>query len=67
MMILDTKYKFGDSVYLITDTEQLKRLVTGFNVRITGIVYLLSCGAVDSCHYDFEITENINVIMTTTN
>ena len=67
MMLIDAKFKIGDTVYLQTDIEQKKRLVTGYYVRKTSISYLLSCGTDESTHYDFEITEDINVLITSTN
>jgi len=67
MMLIDTKFNIGDTVYLQTDIDQKKRLVTGYYVRKTSISYLLSCGTDESTHYDFEITEDINVLITSTN
>jgi hypothetical protein len=66
-MLVDTKHKIGDVVFLKTDTDQKKRLVTGINIRSTGMVYLLSCGVDESYHYDFEITEEIDVLITSRN
>lgn len=66
-MVIGTKYKIKDIVYLHTDVDQQKRLVTGYTVRESGIVYLLSCGVNESSHYDFEITEEVNVLITSTN
>lgn len=67
MMLIDTKFKIGDTVYLQTDIDQQKRLITGINLRVNSIVYLLSCGTVESYHYDFEISNEINVLITSTN
>jgi len=66
-MLIDTKFKIGDSVYLKTDIDQQKRLVTGYYIRMNSITYLLSCGVSESTHYDFEITEDIDVLVTSTN
>ena len=62
MMLIDTKFWIGDSVFLVTDTEQKKRIITGFCIRSQSITYLLSCGTEESIHYDFEITEDINIL-----
>ena len=35
-------FNIGDYVYLKTDIDQYKRLVTGYTVRTDGILYLLS-------------------------
>jgi hypothetical protein len=32
-MLIDTKFKIGDSVFLITDTEQKKRMVTALEAK----------------------------------
>ena len=61
-MLIDTKFWIGDSVFLVTDTEQKKRIITGFCIRSQSITYLLSCGTEESIHYDFEITEDINIL-----
>lgn len=57
-MVIDVKFKIGDTVYLHTDNDQEKRIVTGFKIRATGIIYLLACGADESPHYDFEISSD---------
>lgn len=67
MMIIDTEFNIGDNVYLKTDSEQKKRIVTGYCVRKTSMSYLLSCSTEESTHYDFEITKEIDILMTTTN
>lgn len=67
MMLIDTKFKIGDVVYLQTDLDQQKRLITGINIRANSIVYLVSCGTVESYHYDFEISSEVDVLITSTN
>ena len=67
MMLIDTKFKIGDIVYLQTDSDQQKRLITGINIRANSIVYLVSCGTVESYHYDFEISSEVDVLITSTN
>lgn len=57
MMVLDNKFEIGSYVYLKTDPAQEKRIVTGFNVRATSITYMLSLGANESYHYEFEISD----------
>lgn len=54
-MELKTKFCIGDIVYLKTDTEQLKRIVTAFRVVPELIMYELTCGDKPTTfHYDFE-------------
>jgi hypothetical protein len=55
-LLLNNKFTFGDEVYLKTDGDQAKRLVTTFKVYPTGVIlYELSCGPNASWHYDFEM------------
>lgn len=62
------EYWFGDTVYLKTDRDQSKRMVTGISVRPGGVTYALTCGSnVETWHYSFEITADIDVLITTTN
>lgn len=58
----DLDFDIEDIVYLRTDPEQLERLVTGINLRKSGVMYLLSCGTNDSLHYGFEIAKERDVI-----
>lgn len=62
-MVIDNKYKLKQEVYLTTDEDQRKRVVTAITIRQGGIIYELSCGTQTSSHYDFEISaeENISI------
>ena len=62
MMLLDNKFNIGDTVFLKTDTQQNERLVTGINIRQSGITFALSYGSNESWHYDFEISLEKDVI-----
>lgn len=66
-MVIDNKFNFGDTVYLKTDTDQKPRIVTGFSVRPQGLLYQLTQGTYEVAHYEFEITAEKNVLITTTN
>lgn len=60
-MVIDNKYNIGDIVYLVTDVEQLQRIVFGFIVFNNGeILYKLACGTQISEHYSFEISAHEN-------
>ena len=50
------KFEIGQIVYLVTDKEQEKRMVTAIVERQSGLLYELSCGLDISSHYDFEIS-----------
>ena len=58
-------FDIGDSVYLRTDPEQAERLVTGINVRESGISYAATCGTNESWHYAFEMTKERDIIKAT--
>lgn len=62
-MNIKTAFDFEDIVYLLTDTEQLPRMVTSFTVLPPNIIlYRLSCGETDSTHYKMEISSTKNYI-----
>ena len=66
-MVIDNKFNIGDLVYLKTDINQSERIVRAFYVMETGIKYSLGCGADESWHFDFEITEQVDVLKTSKN
>lgn len=55
-MIINNKFDIKDTVYLITDEDQLPRIVTAINVFPESITYELSCGTTSSGHYEFEMS-----------
>ena len=61
-MVIDNKYEIGDTVYLVTDKDQEPRLVHGFKVFRSEILYCLCYGITTSEHYDFEMSETKNVL-----
>ena len=67
MMVIDSNFKIRQFVYLKTDAEQLVRMVTGILVRENGTSYELVCGDSVSWHYAFEISEEKDVVITTSN
>lgn len=66
-MKLESKYDFGDIVYLKTDPDQVERIVTGITYRPLGVLYSISYTTTESSHYDFEITRERDILKTTTN
>ena len=56
-------FNIGDYVYLKTDIDQYKRLVTGYTVRFNEITYLLSLGEEESTHYELEISDEIDILL----
>ena len=59
-MLISAKHKIGSVVYLLTDEDQKKRVVTGIMVRSGNLVqYELSCGAeMPILAVDIEISKN---------
>jgi len=63
-MTIDNKYSFGQTVYLITDQEQLPRVVTGIRINpYKTLLYYLSGGTQETVHYDFEISAEKNLLI----
>lgn len=56
-MTIDNKFNLGQEVFLRTDPEQMKRLVTEISIQPQGcIIYQLSIAELTSVHYELEIT-----------
>lgn len=63
MTVIENKYQIGDFVYLVTDPDQEKRMVTGITVRVSGILYLISLGERETSHYEFELSDQANELV----
>lgn len=61
----DIEYFIGEAVYLVTDPEQLERIVTGIIFRPSGLLYSLSYCGNESWHYPCEISMTKNIIKLT--
>lgn len=59
-MEINNKYKIEEVVFLITDEEQLMRIVTGIQINKNGLLYRLACGTSESWHYEYEIATDKN-------
>ena len=63
-MKIENKYNFGDFVFLKTDIDQLKRIVSAITARPNGsVMYELMCGTEGSWHQEIEITKVRNQVM----
>jgi len=63
-MKIETKYNIGDIVFLMTDIEQLQRIVTGILIRPNNaIIYHLTCGSTETTHYDLEMVSEKNIML----
>lgn len=60
---LPIEFEFGEEVYLKTDAEQIKRIVTGIMVKPKDILYQLVCADYpdEMFHYDFEMTKEKDI------
>lgn len=56
------KYDLGDIVYLITDLDQLERMVTGIKIRPNGVIYSITHSTLETEHYELELTSTIDMI-----
>ena len=59
----DSAYQIGETVYLMTDPEQLKRIVTGYSLRPGGLMYEVSHADYTSMHYEFELSPDKQIQM----
>ena len=62
-MKIDNKFELQQCVFLITDSEQLTRIITGIQISNNGILYRLACGVNDSWHFEYEIVEEKNYLI----
>jgi len=61
--LITTKFDIGSIVYLITDKEQLPRMVTGIVIKASGIIYELDQGTTSTRHYEIEMSDTINELI----
>jgi hypothetical protein len=66
MMVIDNKYDIEQVVYLRMDAQQQQRIVTQISVRKGSLLYELNTGGGSSWHYEFEITNEKDVVKATT-
>lgn len=62
-MKIDNKFELQQCVFLITDSEQLTRIITGIQISNNGLLYRLACGVNDSWHFEYEIVEEKNYLI----
>ena len=67
-MKITTKYNIEDIVYLVTDSEQQERVIISISIHPNNLImYSLMCGVEASDHYEFEISEKIDIMKKTSN
>ena len=58
MMIIDNKFDLGKIVYLKTDKDQIRRIVTAIQSSLSGaVLYRTNCGASEFWSSEMEICE----------
>ncbi len=66
-MVIQNKFNIGEIVYLKTDKEQTPRIVFAIKVMNNDYLYELACGTSTSSHYDFELSAQVDILLTTNN
>jgi hypothetical protein len=62
------EFQIKQIVYLNTDKEQLPRILTGISLRpFNSVTYGLTANAIETWHYDFEISDEKDIILCTSN
>lgn len=61
-MEFKSKYGLAELVYLITDTNQKERMVTGVKFNLSGVIYTLAHGTEESYHYEAEISKEKDIL-----
>ncbi len=64
-MTIETEYDFGDEVYLTTDPDQDKHIITGFTVRKGQVLYGCTFCNRENWHYDFELSRERDMVLKT--
>lgn len=56
-MEIDNKFNIEETVYLITDPEQMLHIVTGIIIRPYGLMYEVSYSGGSMDYYGFELSK----------
>lgn len=63
MMMIENKYNIGEKVFLVTDSDQLERLVTAIQISPNNLLYRLINNITETWHFEFEISKEKNFVM----
>lgn len=63
---IEIEHEEGEIVYLVTDKDQLPRVVVGYDLRRNRLRYYLNQAEEQTCHNGFEISKDRNVELATT-
>lgn len=62
------EFRISQTVYLRTDKDQNARIVTGIQLRpFNSVMYGVSQGTTESWHFGFELSDERDIIMVTSN
>jgi len=62
------EFQIQQIVYLRTDKEQVPRFVTGISLRpFNSVIYRLTQNTTETWHYGFEISDERDVMLCTSN
>ncbi len=65
-MIIENVFELGEILFLVTDHEQRKRVVTAIIVcPDESLLYELTSGTIQSRHYSFELSREQDLVMKT--
>lgn len=64
-MRIDNKFSISDFVYLVTDPDQKKRIVTSIQILEKSLMYRVVFDTHETWHYEFELSSERNVILAT--
>lgn len=56
------EFQIGQVVYLVTDPEQLERMVYSYTINNREVIYNLTQGTTTSGHFNFEISTDKKIV-----
>lgn len=63
MIAIDNKFDVQQSVYVKTDIDQKVHIVVAIVVTPKDVLYRCSCGNITQDYYDFELSTEVNVLV----
>jgi hypothetical protein len=68
IMVVNNQFELGSIVYLKTDLLQLPRIITGIQICADGgMLYKCAQGQDVDWHYEVELSENVDIVLKTSN
>ncbi len=65
MMLIESQFELGQTVYLKTDDDQKPRIVKQICIAAKGMEFNLVNSTTSTWHSDFEISSEINILAKT--